>query len=81
MNQKEVFKLVEKELESANRKFPLFNSSHEAYAVIKEELDEYWECVMKDRCKAEQRDELKQVAAMAIKAIVSLYAINVRHTK
>lgn len=36
----DVIALVEKELISANKKFPLFRSSHEGYAVIKEELDE-----------------------------------------
>lgn len=36
----DVILLVEKELKSANEKFPLFNSPHEGYAVIKEELEE-----------------------------------------
>ena len=30
--------LVQKELESANKKFPMFHSDHEGYAVLKEEL-------------------------------------------
>lgn len=37
---KEVIELVHKELESANKKFPLFQSAHEGYAVIKEEIEE-----------------------------------------
>jgi hypothetical protein len=32
--------LVEKELKAANEKFPLFQSNHEGYAIIKEELEE-----------------------------------------
>lgn len=32
--------LVRKELASANRQFPLFNSVHEAYAIMKEEAEE-----------------------------------------
>ena len=36
----DVQKLVQKELNSANEKFPLFNSPHEGYAVIKEEIEE-----------------------------------------
>lgn len=32
--------LVKKELEAANKKFPLFRSAHEGYAVILEEADE-----------------------------------------
>lgn len=36
----DVIKLLYKEFESANKKFPLFHSAHEGYAVIKEELEE-----------------------------------------
>ena len=32
--------LVDKELASANERFPQFHSAHEGYAVIKEEVDE-----------------------------------------
>lgn len=35
-----VEKLVEKELESANQKFPMFRSDHEGAAVIFEEIEE-----------------------------------------
>lgn len=50
------------------------NSLHEGYAVILEELDEFWEQV---RLKAEQRSpeavlqELVQVAAMAARTAVN----------
>ena len=36
----EVENLVQKELESANQKFPLFRSDHEGAAVIFEEIEE-----------------------------------------
>ena len=36
----EVEKLVQKELESANQRFPLFRSDHEGAAVIFEEIEE-----------------------------------------
>lgn len=36
----DVEKLVQKELESANQRFPMFRSDHEGYAVIKEEVEE-----------------------------------------
>ena len=36
----DVEKLVQKELESANRKFPMFRSDHEGAAVIFEEIEE-----------------------------------------
>lgn len=37
---KDVEALVQKELEAANKKFPLFNSAHEGYAVLLEEAEE-----------------------------------------
>ena len=36
----DVEKLVQKELESANQKFPMFRSDHEGAAVILEEIEE-----------------------------------------
>ena len=32
--------LVDKELKEANVQFPMFNSAHEGYAIIKEEVEE-----------------------------------------
>lgn len=37
--------LVKKELDSANEKFPMFRSTHEGYAVIKEEVEECQDCI------------------------------------
>ena len=37
---KEVEQITQAELNRANASFPLFNSKHEGYAVIKEELEE-----------------------------------------
>jgi len=46
---------------------------HEAYAVILEELDEFWKEVKKQEPSAENmRNELIQVAAMACAAVVEL---------
>lgn len=36
----DVVNLIEKELESANKKFPMFRSEHEGYAVMLEEYEE-----------------------------------------
>lgn len=44
---------VAAELEAARAKHAPMNSHHEAYAVILEELDEYWEEV---RVRRERRD-------------------------
>jgi predicted phage gp36 major capsid-like protein len=61
------------ELLSAMRKFTAFNSPHEGYAVILEELDEMWDEV---RANNTERaiEEAVQVAAMAIRFIVDMRA-------
>ena len=51
------------------------NSAHEAYAVILEEVDELWDEVKKKRAlrsKRAMREELIQIAAMAIRAVADL---------
>jgi len=58
--------LVINEYERATKKFSIFNSTHEGYAVILEELDEAWNNIKKnDRKNA--TIEMIQVAAMAIR--------------
>ena len=79
MNQKEAIELVKIELELANSYFPLFNSSHEGYAVIKEELDELWDEIKNNKSpesKTRQKNEAVQVAAMAIKFLISCCKLN-----
>lgn len=52
-----------------------FNSAHEAYGVILEEVDEFWDEVKKkrrNRDKVNMRRELVQVAAMAMKAALTI---------
>lgn len=59
---------VRDELLDARAKHPRINSAHEGYAVILEELDEFWEEVRKKkalRSKVRIRKELIQIAAMA----------------
>lgn len=70
LSQEEAVKRVVKELEKANAKFPLFNSDHEGFAVILEEVDELWGDIKANR-KIEARQEAIQVAAMAIKFLMS----------
>jgi len=51
------------------------NSHHEAYAVILEELEEYWAEVMKKPSKrnpAALREELVQTAAMCLRTLAEL---------
>jgi len=52
-----------------------FHSLHEAYAVILEELDEFWLEVKKranQRDRAACRKELVQIAAMCMRAYIEL---------
>jgi hypothetical protein len=55
------------EYDSAVAKFPSFNSAHEGYAVIKEELDELWDAIKGNMRPETLADEAKQVAAMALR--------------
>ena len=60
---------IETEMEFAKDKFGRYNSMHEAYAVIKEELEEFW-----DGVKVDDPDpsELLQVVATAKRALIEL---------
>ena len=60
---------VQDEHERALKKFGPFNSAHEGYAVIKEEVDELWDCIKGNADKRLMRAEAIQVAAMAIRFI------------
>jgi NTP pyrophosphatase (non-canonical NTP hydrolase) len=59
-----------KELEQARANWPKFNSAHEGFAVLREEVDELWEHVktnQKRRDLAAMKKEAIQVAAMALR--------------
>ncbi len=66
---------IEEEVERAQKLHPPIHSLHEGYAVIAEELDEFWEQV---RLKAERRDpeavrnELIQTAAMCVRTLLNV---------
>lgn len=64
---------MENELRSSMDKYPLFNSAHEGYAVILEELDELWDEIKKKQPDEKRlREEAIQVGAMAMKFILSM---------
>jgi NTP pyrophosphatase (non-canonical NTP hydrolase) len=66
---------VTRELNRAVQLHGPYNSAHEGYAVILEELDELWEEVRKKRskrCKTAMRDEAAQVAATAMRFMLDL---------
>jgi hypothetical protein len=64
---------IREELLQAMRKHGRQRSVHESYAVILEELEEFWDIVRlkcEDRSPAKMRRELIQVAAMCMRAIL-----------
>lgn len=61
--------MVNAELDTAMGRFRSFNSHHEAYAIIKEELEEWWDSVKAD---APDVDELIQLGAMVKRAYMDL---------
>lgn len=84
-------KLIEKELENANRKFPLFASWHEAYAVIKDEVEEaqeevavmaeldteeFWSCIRsKDATDMDRTNSLSRIRHQAVRGIEELVQV------
>lgn len=57
---------------ATNQHGPMVNR-HEAYGIIAEEMEEFWELVRrKHPPKDAMREELTQIAAMCLRAIVDL---------
>lgn len=66
----EVLAAVRAEVERASQMWPPFNSAHEGFAVLHEEVDELWDHVkvnQKRRDLAAMRKEAIQAAAMAVR--------------
>jgi len=72
----EMLNLVRDELDRARQKFPPFNSGHEGYAVILEELDELWTEIRSNQATAGRNERMAkeaiQVAAMALRFLVDM---------
>lgn len=70
-----IFNQVAGEYERSKMHGEQFASLHEAYAVMLEELDEVWELTRqkrRERAREDIRKELIQIAAMAVKGILSM---------
>lgn len=66
---------VVEELRKAINKFGKFNSAHEGFAVLNEEVDELWDHVKTNQSKRDiqaMRKEAVQIAAMAIRFAVDI---------
>ena len=67
-----ILKEIDMELVRAREKFKPINSAHEGYAVILEEVEEFWQQVMLKKSLRDpeaMRKELIQIAAMAIRTL------------
>lgn len=68
---------ISDELDRALKTFPPFNSAHEGYSVLAEEVDELWEHVkvkQKNRDAEAMQKEAIQIAAMAIRFALEVCA-------
>lgn len=76
MTTDEALAFVRAELKRAQAKHKAFNSGHEGYAVIREELDELWDAVKTEKGYVAYSGaatlEAVQVAAMAVRFLVDL---------
>jgi hypothetical protein len=80
----DIERMILNEIETAKAKYDVFNSTHEAYAVLKEEIEEFWELVKQKNKKGSDKStealekkqqmihELTQIAAIAQRAIDEL---------
>lgn len=67
---------VAAELQRARAKFPAFNSGHEGWAIIREELDELWAEVRSNQSTPGRNERMAkeaiQVAAMAVRFLIDM---------
>lgn len=71
MSYQEIIKDVMEEVSFAEKKYTPYRSSHEGYAIIKEEVDELWDEVkMKNQSYARQYTEAKHIACTAIRFMI-----------
>jgi RNAse (barnase) inhibitor barstar len=67
---------VDKEIEKAETAYGNFNSTHEAYAVLKEEIDELWDIVKQNTERTYGTPEWKTKAL--VPELVQIAAIAIR---
>jgi len=60
----QVLRDIDGEINKARKIFPAFHSHHEAFAVIKEEFDELWDCIKNNSANHLKYSETIQIMAM-----------------
>jgi NTP pyrophosphatase (non-canonical NTP hydrolase) len=73
--QRDALSLADFELTQARENWPPFNSAHEGYAVLAEELDELWQHIKTNQQRRDlraMRKEAIQVAAMALRFAIEV---------
>ena len=75
MSPDKAIELIIKEYKQAENKFGVFNSDHEGYAVILEEMDELWDTI-KTNDRKNRNKEAIQVAAMTLRFLVDCCYVN-----
>lgn len=73
-----IFGNVQDELKSAMGKFPPYNSAHEGWAVIREELDELWDEIKNDKEWDAEERQMKEALQVAVTAIRFIYDLDKR---
>jgi NTP pyrophosphatase (non-canonical NTP hydrolase) len=66
---KDLIPALEKEIAFGREKYGAYHNAHEHYAVLQEEVDEWWEAVKGNAARSCQY-ELLQVAAVALRYIL-----------
>jgi hypothetical protein len=69
MTLSDIIPLLQKEMDYADSKYGPYHNSHEHYAVLQEEVDEWWDAV-KGNFSYCAMYELIQVAAVALRFVI-----------
>ena len=75
MNEDRAIEKIMSEFYRASELYPTLHSNHEAYAVIKEEVDELWDEIKKEksiRGNEKIKTELIQIGAMVVRYLNNL---------
>ena len=80
MTQLEIYHEVITEAKKSFRKYGHFNSTHEVYGVLKEEVDEFFDAVKANLQKEHHIQELIQIAGICIRCIDELENDQIKFT-